>query len=100
MTFVHLVDPEALEVCNDLFTSGVNWANLSLTFNLLPTSSCKQVPSPIPNCLHLQGIHYNFECESKVKLALANHIHHVKLPLRHLFGAVKKVGVFATLYLM
>ena len=24
MTFVHLVDPEALEVCNDPFTSGVN----------------------------------------------------------------------------
>lgn len=30
-TFVHLVDPEALEVCNDLFTSGVNQIQASFS---------------------------------------------------------------------
>lgn len=42
MTFVHLVDSEALEVCNDLFTYGVNQmqASLSTYCQLLHASRC------------------------------------------------------------
>lgn len=101
MTFVHLVDSEALEVCNDLFHIWCE-SNASLTFNLLPTSSCKQVLFPILNCLPLWGIYQSFECESKVNLAPPQfpHIHYIKLLLRHGFSTVQKVGVFATVYLI
>lgn len=36
MTFVRLVDPEALEVCSDLFTFGVNQMQVSLSTSCQP----------------------------------------------------------------
>lgn len=68
MTFVRLVDCEALEVCSDLFTSGVNQMQASLsTYCQRPHVS--RLLFPFLTACICSGSITTSECESQVKLA-------------------------------
>lgn len=67
MTFVHLVEAPALEVCNDLFTSGVNQIQASLSTYCQPPHASRFLFPFLSTCIC--GIRHRLEYESKVKFA-------------------------------